>query len=435
MIISVPLTIHYLGTERYALWMVISSSVAMLTFSDLGIGNGLLTAVSEAHGRGDESAASSFVASGFFMLSGIACLIIAVLVFGFRIIPWMRVFSVSSPQAVKEAGPAAAVFIFCFALGLPLGIVQRVENGYQDGFTNNIWNTLGNILSLIALIVAVKVRAGLPWLVLAITGVPLLAIVMNGISLFGFRRRLLLPRWTRASASHMKMLLSYGIYFFILQTCVQAATNIDNLIVAHLLGPTAVATYAVTMRMYAIVPTVLMMVLFPLWPAYGESIARGEIAWARRALARSLQMIFVFTAFAGVLLVVFGPWLLRVWVGKSLNASRSLLIATALWMMLSTGANAVSIFLNGAKKMRVQVLSAVGMCVLSVILKFVFAPRFGLAAVMWSTDIAYILMIAVPAALFVPKMLERMQSEAELKTERGSALEFVHDAARACEIG
>lgn len=431
MIVSVPLTIHYLGTERYALWMVISSSVAMLTFSDLGIGNGLLTAVSEAHGRGDERTAASFVSSAFFMLSGIASLIAAVLVLGFHRIPWTGIFSVSSPMAVKEAGPAAAVFIICFALGLPLGIVQRVENGYQDGFTNNIWNTLGNVLSLAALILAVKVRAGLPWLVLAITGVPLLAIVMNGISLFGFRRRPLLPRWSTASASHMKLLLRLGIYFFILQTCVQAATNIDNLIVAHLLGPTAVATYAVTMRMYAIVPTILMMVLFPLWPAYGESIARGEIAWARRALARSLQMIIGCTALAGVLLVGFGPWLLHVWAGKNLNASRSLLIATALWMMLSTGANAVSIFLNGAKKMRAQVFCATGMCVLSVILKFVFAPRFGLSAVMWSTDIAYVLMIVVPAALFVPKMLDRMESEAQLNRGTRGPTELMSEAMEA----
>jgi hypothetical protein len=35
-LISVPLTVHYLGAERYGLWMTISSTIAFLTFADLG---------------------------------------------------------------------------------------------------------------------------------------------------------------------------------------------------------------------------------------------------------------------------------------------------------------------------------------------------------------------------------------------------------------
>src|SRR5687768_8312192 len=48
---SVPLAIGYLGAERYGLWLTISSVAAFLTFADLGLGNGLLNAVSEAEGR------------------------------------------------------------------------------------------------------------------------------------------------------------------------------------------------------------------------------------------------------------------------------------------------------------------------------------------------------------------------------------------------
>src|SRR6266699_741403 len=67
-VISVPLTVRYLGTERYAVWMTISSLVAMLTFADLGIGNGLLNAVSESHGKDDPGLAAEYISSGFFLL-------------------------------------------------------------------------------------------------------------------------------------------------------------------------------------------------------------------------------------------------------------------------------------------------------------------------------------------------------------------------------
>lgn len=76
-LISVPLTIGYLGAERYGLWMTISSVIAMIGFLDFGLGNGLLNAVSEANGRDDREAAHRYVSSAFFMLLGVAALVLS----------------------------------------------------------------------------------------------------------------------------------------------------------------------------------------------------------------------------------------------------------------------------------------------------------------------------------------------------------------------
>lgn len=415
MIISVPLTIHYLGTERYALWMVISSSMAMLTFSDLGIGNGLLNAIAESHGKGDEKSANHYVSSAFFILCGIAASILAGLFVSYHFVPWARIFGVTSPTAVNEAGPAAAVFITCFAIGLPLGIVQRIESGYQNGFIYDVWSAAGSVLGLAALVVAVHLRAGLPWLVLSIAGAPLVATALNGVFLFSVQCSSLRPRWSESNGTFMKQLLRYGLYFFVLQTCVVVATAADNLIISHLLGPAAVTTYAVTMRMFTVIPGLLVMVLLPLWPAYGESIARGEIGWARRALERSVKLILIVTFLSGMFLVWLGPWILHLWVDKSFSVSRNLLVSMAVWTCLSTGANAISVFLNGAKKMRAQILSGLGMCLSSLLLKIVLAPRLGLAAVMWSTDIAYVLFIWLPVILLLPRLVSRMEIEVDAR--------------------
>src|SRR5438552_374368 len=47
MLISVPLTVNYLGAERFGLWMTVSSLVTFLAFADFGIGNGLLTGIAQ----------------------------------------------------------------------------------------------------------------------------------------------------------------------------------------------------------------------------------------------------------------------------------------------------------------------------------------------------------------------------------------------------
>jgi hypothetical protein len=52
-LISVPIALHYLGPERYGMWIVLSTFVIMLGFADLGIGNGILNSVAAAKGRND----------------------------------------------------------------------------------------------------------------------------------------------------------------------------------------------------------------------------------------------------------------------------------------------------------------------------------------------------------------------------------------------
>ena len=67
-LVTVPLTVNYLGAERYGLWMAISSVLALMSFADLGLGNGLLNAISRANGRNSAEEAQVAVSSTFFIL-------------------------------------------------------------------------------------------------------------------------------------------------------------------------------------------------------------------------------------------------------------------------------------------------------------------------------------------------------------------------------
>jgi O-antigen/teichoic acid export membrane protein len=133
-LISVPLTINYLGTERYGLWMTISSVIGMLGFADLGMGNGLLNAISEANGKDDRQSARMYVSSTFFMLLAIAVLMLTAFALMYGFIPWQRVFNVTSDLAVQESGPTMAILVGSFATSMPLGVAQRVRMGYQEDF-------------------------------------------------------------------------------------------------------------------------------------------------------------------------------------------------------------------------------------------------------------------------------------------------------------
>jgi O-antigen/teichoic acid export membrane protein len=244
-LITVPLTVNYLGNERYGLWVTISSVIVALGFADLGIGNGLLNAISDANGRDDRESARGYISSAWFMLAGLGALAGLAFVILYPIIPWARIFNLTSPEIIAEAGPATAVFVVCFLLNMPLTLVQRVQMGYQEGLTNSLWLAFGNILGLVALLVAIQARAGLTWLVLAMAGAPVFATLLNNIVMFGVRRQWLRPRLSSITRGTARKIVSVGFLFFVLQVAVAAAYSSDNIVVAQILGPEGVTQYSV----------------------------------------------------------------------------------------------------------------------------------------------------------------------------------------------
>src|SRR6202034_2479703 len=160
-LISVPLTLHYLGAERYGLWMMISSASVMLRYADFGMGNGLINAVSHAHGVGDERLARASTSSAFFMLAGIAAVLMLLMATIYPFVNWAALFNARSEVARLEAGPALAVFALLTLASMPLGVVQRVQFGYQEGYASNLWLAAGSILGLAGVITVIRFRGGL----------------------------------------------------------------------------------------------------------------------------------------------------------------------------------------------------------------------------------------------------------------------------------
>jgi len=411
-LISVPLTIGYLGTQRFALWMTINSLMAMLMFADLGLGNGLLTAISESHGKDDTRMARRYISTAFFMLLGLGTCAVLVLAIVYQHTPWAYLLGVRSQAAIPEAAPAAAIFFACLACNLPLGIVQRIQMGFQSGYTNNIWNGFGAVLGFAGVLTCAYFKAGVPWLVLSFGVGPIIATVLNGVQLFRSRPDLR-PVWNEFHWTVLRQLLSVGLGFLIVQSALAMAIGSDNFVIAHLLGPDAVAEYAIAMRIFTLVPALLQMVLMPLWPAYGESLARGDAEWAIRALKRSVVMVASVTLAAAVVLTVTGRWIITLWVGNRFHQGLWLLSGMGVWMVVTTLANVISIFLNGMNRIHVQVASAIAVAISTLAIELLATPRFGLPAMIWSTNISYLCFVWIPIALFFPRLLKKLTHKAD----------------------
>ena len=402
---SVPITIGYLGKERYGLWMTMSSLVAMFAFADLGIGNGMMNAIAGAHGRDDREAARRFLASALGVVLVLAAVGLVALAVAYPFVPWARVFNVSTAEAAAEAGPATAILFGCFFFGLPLALVGRAQSAYQEGFVPALWSAAGSLLSFSALLTVVFLKAGLPWLVLALGATPMLAQIGNSIWQLGVSRPWLRPRLGDFQWRRGVQMVRLGVLFVILQLTVAVTYTSDNVVIAQVLGPTSVTDVAVAGKLFNLAPMAWGIVLGPLWPAYTEAITRGDRAWVKKTLIGSTILTVVFAALFSAAVVLFGNAILRVWTRQDIHAPLLLMLGLAAWTTMNAAATAVSIFMNGAHIVRFQIIIALVTGSIAFPLKFWMTRRIGMAGPVWTTVICYAIFAAIPMAWMVPKMV------------------------------
>ena len=84
-------------------------------------------------------------------------------------------------------------FAICFTMNIPMDVVQRVQLGLQEGFRTNVWQLCASVMSLAGIVGGVHLHLGVPVLVLAFAGAPVLGAMLNGLYFFGITRRDLLP--------------------------------------------------------------------------------------------------------------------------------------------------------------------------------------------------------------------------------------------------
>lgn len=413
--ISIPLTLHYLGVERFGMWMTISSVIALLAFADLGIGNGLLNAISEANGRDDQNAIRRYISSALVILGGIAVLILLGFYLIYPLVPWADFLNVKSDLAIRESSVAIAVFVLCFALNIPAGIIQRVQMGLQMGFVSNLWQAAGSILGLIAVLLVIHFEMGLPWLVGGIAGAPILVASLNGIFFFTHVKPELKPGLALICRTAMKKIAHTGLLFLVLQIAVAVAFASDNIVIARLQGAEAVAQYAVPEKMFSVIPILLGLVLMPLWPAYGEAISRGDGGWVKKIFKRSLLLSLLFSLVSAVVLIFGAHTILPVWVGHEVVPSFLLLFGLGLWKVCEACGMALAIFLNGANIVRFQVIPSVLLAVTVIPLKILLIEKMGIAGTVWATIIAYSLFILLPYTFFFPKIWKRITDDCQGK--------------------
>ena len=405
--VAVPFVLRALGPEGFGAWATLVSLVYFAGFLDFGFGNGAMNLVAAAKGRESPGEIAVILRESRRALAKIAlCLALVVLV-ALPLVPWHRVLGLPEAMAGQSRLAAGGV-LFAIVLAVPLNLANRVQLGLGRGEHAFRWQVVGQVLSMASVIALCLRGASLPAITAAAVATPLLASVANTLQLHG---------WTRRGAAEppgrdpgiAAQVRKEGTLFFVLQLTAALAFSADLPLITSISGPEDAGRYAVVQRMFSVIPLALSLLWTPLWPAYRQALAAGNLDWTMRTLQRSMLFAFVAATLAALAIGVgYGP-ITRLWLGAEAPVAALLLAGCVVWAIAEAVGSALGTFLNAASVLRHQIIVCAVFATTCLAAKFAVMVSVGYTALPLATTICYLLTVLIPTFLLLPRIIGQVR--------------------------
>jgi O-antigen/teichoic acid export membrane protein len=409
--LSVPLTVHYLGAERYGVWLTISSLITWISLTDFGLaGVALVNVLSEANGQDDRVRAQQYTASAFWSLTAISATSGILMLAFFRYISWRAVFRVSTATSTHELQWACGLTLLLFVIGFPLSIQNSIYNAYQDGYLSNMWSIAGNGLSLIALVAVSQTHGGLPQLVLALSGTRSLVAFANIFFLFR-RYNWIVPVPSAVRWSCVKRLFKLGSKYLVAQLASLGIYQSQPMIITQMLGPSKVVIFVVAYKIISLPIDLVYMATQPFVSAFGEAKARRDWRWIQSAYKNSVRASLAVGLPLLIVIAACAKPLIRIWAGQVAVPSTTLVVWLSIYTLSGILLMSAGQLMSGVERVNALAISTL-LCAVGVIASgILLSPKWGL------TGIAVGLAVSKIVTLWPIQMREVRRILRDVKTE------------------
>jgi O-antigen/teichoic acid export membrane protein len=418
-LVSLPLAVRYLGAERYGVWATITATVVWINLLDLGIANTLTNSISRAYALDDKASAARYFTNALLITGTVAAFVgAAFAALGSRV-NWTRLFNVSASVPAAEVRNTVVVAAVLMLIGLPCNLGGKLQAGYQELHRNNYVACVGAVAGVMGLALGVALRVSMPTLFVMSIGCLTFASLANLIFIVTWLKPWLLPRPSLLDRSVSRELLSSGSSFFFIQVAAVVVFSSDNIVVSHYLGAAEVTPYSVTWRLVGFA-AVLQSLIFPaLWPAYAEAYAKRDYGWIRRTFSMVMRGTVALNLCCMVLLIAFGRTLIRVWAGPAAVPTFLLLLAMAVWALISGFMSVESCLLAALNRTREQAGLSIVAAAVNLALSIALVRHIGALGVIGGTILSYILVLVIPQTMIVRSLFKK-----ELEVKRETLLAF-----------
>jgi len=354
----VPLTLHYLGTARYGIWITLSSILGWIGFFDIGLGNGLRNKFAEAMARSDHGLARKYVSTTY---GGMTAIFGAIMLLFFLVNPflnWAKILN-TPPEMQREVTLLATVVVVFFVMRFVTGLISVILTADQRPALSGLLTFLGNLAALAGVYIITKITEGsLVYIGIALSSAPVIVYIVASVWYFGRDYSFCRPSLKFFHRQYLKDLMSLGVQFFIINIAVLVIFTTSNLIITQLFSPAEVTPYNIAYRYFSMITMGFEIILVPLWTAFTDAYVKKDIPWIKNTI-RYLLFVWGGMIVLSLIMLAFSGIFYRFWIGSEVKIPFSMSALLAGYVILATWCNLWAYFINGTGKIRISLYIAV----------------------------------------------------------------------------
>lgn len=401
-LISVPIGLHYFGPVRYGIWAVISSLIAYLGISNLGISTGATVLTAKAREPFEQWAV---LRRSLFLLLISSVAVLSVVLGIDRFYPGWVVALGKIPLAFhKEASNAVIAITILFLLNLPLTVFFAGFTGLQKVYWERFYISLRSIAGLVALIFTVSVKGNLVSLALSRGLIILLVSIVCALH-FLLSHTELLEKVNKPVRDEFSVssIFSSSLRFFSIGIAAMVVWNTDNLVISHFLGAEAVTPYAITFKFLVITFSAFTAINSAIFPMYGKAAAFNQWEWVQQTYNRTTCLFPIIGGLIWIGVVAFAKDIIIFWTGSEGYGGRLVIFALGGYGYLLSMVSAHSNLITGINAIKNTVfigwLEAAANFIISIILVRVL----GIGGVALGTFLGSLLTVSwmIPLAIYI----------------------------------
>ncbi|MCJ7575562.1 MAG: MATE family efflux transporter [Dehalococcoidia bacterium] len=327
-LISVPIGLDYFGVVRYGIWAVVSSVIAYLGLSNLGITTAAQVLTAKASAPFEQR--TVLRRSLFLLLVSSAVALGAVLGTVHFYPGWVGVLGKIPADLHGEATEAAIAIAILFLLNLPLTVFSAGFVGRQKVYWERTYASLTTIAGLVALILTVFLLKGNLVTLALFTGVARLLVSIACASHFLFANSDLRQKPAEPISKEFSTnsILASGIRFFVIGVAGMVLLYTDNLVISHFLGVQMVTPYAVTFTIFNLGFSIFAAINGALSPMYSQSAGRNQWEWVQETYNHTVHLLPILGGLLWIGGIAFAREIITLWAGP--QAYGGLLVVIAL---------------------------------------------------------------------------------------------------------
>jgi len=369
----VPLTINYLNIEQYGIWMTLLSIMSWVGFFDIGLGHGLRNKLAEAISTNNTKLAKTYVSTAFVAVTLIGLIFLLILISILPFAPWDKIFNTTSINNA-ELLKVVSIVGFFFLLNFVLSLSNSLYYAYQEASLPTFRSVLLNLVALIGIYFLIHYTSGSLLYLGTCYG---LSMVLSNLPLIYFffkKHPEVKPSIKYIDISRIREIASLGVKFFIIQMAVLVIFATDNMIITQVLGPAEVTSYNVVFKLFSIITLAHGIILAPLWSAYTDAYAKGDLQWIKNTL-KKLNLLMIPIIIAVIILIIFARDIINIWVGPNIKYPNLLVVFMGVYTLISTWNSIYAYFLNGISHLKLSLTISFFAALINIPLSIYFAKN------------------------------------------------------------